>query len=749
MTRSAARAPRWLMALALVLGCDRASAPATSVPESGAIAETADEPSPPFRNVGTGTAYVGDEACTSCHEAPAAAYRPRAMARSFHPWTPETRIEAMLAEPIEHGPTGFSYSVVEDGGALYQLEFLTGRDGRRLHELRRRMDWVMGSGVVARTYFTEENGRLFQLPLTWYAEGGWDFSPGYELDNARFDRLMPDRCLACHGSYPEPIAFLEGKYEELSPGIGCERCHGPGALHVSEREAGIAREGGYDDAIVNPTHLPIQRRLDVCEQCHVHTPVTVLRQGRNAFSYEPSEPLHEHAAFFKAAGSIDIVSHADRMRQSACFLATRSGPRPLECATCHDPHAPAGSALRNEPCQACHAPDALAARLAASGALADHGKGADCVSCHMPRVKERTVPHGSFTDHWIRVVARSADPPGARRSGDSQLQGESRDSPVEPYYERDRTGPDAAIYRGMGEVVYATLATDAPLLARAAERLETALGSDTARGDAHFLLGLAYRQLGRAEDAIPALERSVRIDPDLPERLHALARAYESAGRDPAPIDSLYRRALELQPALAWIRAEYARFLQAQGRRTEAEEAYRAALGERPSLATAAFELGTLLAGQGRRGEATEAFQRAVRLDPSLAEGLSPLLQIRMAGTTVSGMRILGSPLGLMPLRDRGPGAVRLVIDAGAPQPAVRFVNLPPGGTVLIAEPDGTPVRTLSAGDASGISWDLRDERGQPIGGGLYRVDARGPGLSAGPSPPQRFLFGVVRVGGG
>ncbi len=758
MTRSAARAPRWLLALVLALGCDRASPPATSEPDagagpvSGAIAGAEDEPSPPFRNVGTATSYVGDDACTTCHEEAAAAYRARAMARSFHAWTPETRIEATLDEPVEHVPTGFSYSVVEEDGALYQVESLTGRDGRRLHELRRRMDWVMGSGVVARTYFTEENGRLFQLPLTWYAEGGWDFSPGYELDNARFDRLMPDRCLACHGSYPEPIPFLEGKYEKLSPGIGCERCHGPGALHVSEREAGIPADSGYDDTIVNPTHLPVQRRLDVCDQCHVHTPVTVLRAGRNAFSYVPSEPLHEHAAFFKAAGSIDIVSHADRMRQSACFLATRSGAQPLECATCHDPHAPAGSALRNEPCQACHTPAALAARLTASSSLADHGDGADCVDCHMPRVKERTVPHGSFTDHWIRVVDRSADPPGAGGSRDSPLQGESGDSPVEPYYARDRTGPDGPIYRGMGEIVYATLATDAQLMARGAERLERALRSDTMRGDAHFLLGLAYRQLGRVEDAIPALERSLarslRLDVDRPQRLHALARAYQSVGRDPASIDSLYRRALELQPALAWIRADYARFLLAEDRREEAEEAYRAALRERPSLAVAAFELGTLLAGQGRRGEAAEAFESAVRIDPALAEGLSPLLQIRTAAGSVTGARVLGSPLGLTPLRDRGPGAVRLVIDAAAAQPAVRFVNVPPGGTVRIAQPDGTLVRGLSAGDGSGISWDLRDERGRPVAGGLYHVDARAPDPSGGPSTPQRFRFGVVRVGG-
>ena len=124
------------------------------------------------------------------------------------------------------------------------METIAGPDGRRLHELRRRIDYVMGSGQVARTYFTEENGRLFQLPLTWYRDHGWDFSPGYEVNNARFDRVLPDRCIACHSSYPRPVPHLEGKFAELRPGIGCERCHGPGALHVQARSARPARAAG-------------------------------------------------------------------------------------------------------------------------------------------------------------------------------------------------------------------------------------------------------------------------------------------------------------------------------------------------------------------------------------------------------------------------------------------------------------------------------------------------------------------------
>ncbi len=399
-----------------VAACER-SAPA---PEKRVVAEPVEAPSPEFRNVSAAAHYVGDSSCVRCHAREASAYASNTMAQSFHRWTAATRVESTLVAPLVNRPTGLSYTVVEDGGHLFQVEFLDTPDGRRLHELRRRIDYVMGSGHVARSYFTEENGRLFQLPLTWYDAHGWDFSPGYEVNNARFDRMLPDRCIACHSSYPTTLPALEGKYAALPPGIGCERCHGPGSLHLQQHVAPARGDTIFDASIVNPRRMSLERRLDLCDQCHVHTPVAVLREGKDAFSYMPSQPLRDQWAFFKVAGSIDVVSHADRLRQSACFLASRNSASPLECATCHDPHRPArDSASRNAPCQSCHAAAALSAKLASSSSLAAHTPTADCVSCHMPRIKERTVPHGAFTEHWIRKVP--AAPDDSRRSCGGRL----------------------------------------------------------------------------------------------------------------------------------------------------------------------------------------------------------------------------------------------------------------------------------------------------------------------------------------
>lgn len=697
-------------------------------------------PSPLFRNVAKATAYVGDAPCVSCHADETAAYRQRPMASSFHRWANDARIETSFDSALYHAPTGLHYAVEEVGGRPHQVEYIVGPGGKRLHELRRPMDYVMGSGAIARTYFTDENDRLFQLPLTWYRTHGWDFSPGYELNNARFDRLLPDQCIACHSSYPEPIPSLEGKYAELRPGIGCERCHGPGALHVSERQTGATADTSYDNTIVNPAHLPVERRLDVCEQCHVHTPVTVLRDGENAFSYVPSRPLADHVAFFKLSGGIDIVSHADRLRQSACFIATRTTARPLECATCHDPHAATATApSRNQSCHGCHDVSALQPRLSRSESRPAHVPAADCVACHMPRVKERGVPHGTFTDHWIRIVKE-------RETESASESSRSNGRPIEPYYERDATGPDAKRYQAMGEVVYATQANDSRALAAAAAALEAALGADTTRDEARFFLGVAYEQLGHVDAAIRALEQSVRADSTHPERLRALALAYERAGRSPSVIESLYRRALSLQPALAWIRAEYADFLHAQGRAVDAAREYRAAIAERPSLAVARFNLGTLLLGIERLRDASTAFREAVRLDPGVAEGLGRLMELRTSGNQITGAIGLDAPISSLPVRGRHPRAMQMAIVSEAQRPYVRFINVPASAFIQIIKPNGTLVRALQTGGGGVVTWDLLTEVGAPVAGGLYRVRLYSPTRTDGALAQPPLHFGVVRV---
>ena len=139
-------------ALALVivaaswLGCS------TAIDSSSSIG-----PAPSFRNVTTDTRFVGDEACFECHEEQYLGYQDHGMARSYYPLTASNRVENTEDVRILDPHSKLVYTVREIDGALFQEEYEASSAGPK-NVLRRRMDFVVGSGNAARTYLTEKNG---------------------------------------------------------------------------------------------------------------------------------------------------------------------------------------------------------------------------------------------------------------------------------------------------------------------------------------------------------------------------------------------------------------------------------------------------------------------------------------------------------------------------------------------------------------------------------------------------------------
>ena len=585
----------------------------------------ADEPaSPPFQNVVEDIAYVGDAQCATCHEAEFDGYREHGMARGFFRLTSTTAVEDFSGVVVRHEETDFYYVARKAGDQYVQEEYRLDAAGVKTHQLVRTMDYVVGSGSAARTYLTEVDGRLYELPLTWYTQaneglGRWDFSPGYAEINGRFERAIPPGCMSCHNGTSEPVAYVQGKYESLAQGIGCEQCHGPGQLHVEARLADPEPADSIDLTIVNPAHLPIELRLDVCQQCHTTGAVSILREGESANSFRPSQPLQDHVAIFGIASddsnSIDVISHADRMKQSACFTVSQT----MDCVTCHNPHEgfrAAGPSYFNDTCKSCHAPDGLQAALASSESMADHTAQSNCFSCHMPKVAADDAPHASFTDHFIRVVGDDVVTEGSEAQGELTLQ---------PYFERDRAGPEAEAYKGMAYVVYGRQNANRTVMQRGISMLAGALGERPELGEAQYLLGFARLQLGQAAAAIPALEEAIRLNPEIPERLNTLAQAYEAVGRNPSSIEQLYRRALAVQPSEASIRVNLGRFLEAQGSVDEALAEYQRASSDEPWLASAHYNVGTAFLRTGQTVEGERSLREAVHLEPDYSDALTNL----------------------------------------------------------------------------------------------------------------------------
>jgi Tfp pilus assembly protein PilF len=540
-----------------------------------------------------------------------------------------TRNREALTETKQRGG-GQAAAVIDQARAVRTAAAEVSQVSRR-EELslvvERRMDHVMGSGNAARTYLTVDNGWVYQLPLTWYSQANkWDFSPGFDVVNHRFSRLVPDRCMACHNSYPEAVTHTDGKYASIPFGIGCERCHGPGSLHVDERLAVPEVSGEFDDTIVTPSDLPFERRMDVCQQCHLHASVSLLREGRTAYSFRPGQALSSHVALFparKAPGSdeIGVISHADRMKKSACFGEPGSAVGRIECVTCHEPHTAFRSRperAKHEACLTCHAGGAFEAQFASDDMRQAHQPASPCVDCHMPRVEVEDAPHSSFTDHWIRVVGRDDGDDTADPVTGSRL-------PLSAYFAADENSLEGRQYLGIALIVYGRQTFDRSIARTGIEMLLQVQQEDSLLGNAATLLGIALHDEGRSAEAVAPLERAVRLAPDLPERLNALAQVYEAVGKEPRVISRLYRHALDIQPALSDVRVNYGRFLQSRGQYESAIEQYDLAIAERPSQDVALFNLGTAYAELGETEQAEQVFLRVTGSNPANADALSNL----------------------------------------------------------------------------------------------------------------------------
>ncbi|MEX1055903.1 MAG: tetratricopeptide repeat protein, partial [Rhodothermales bacterium] len=272
------------------------------------------------------------------------------------------------------------------------------------------------------------------MPITWYAQDGrWDLAPKFDDgNNYRFGRPITQACMTCHNAVPKFVEGSENKFAEVPGGIDCERCHGPGEIHVEEKLAGkvvdVTKEIDY--SIVNPAKLPIERQFDVCQRCHMQG-ATVFKEGKTPFDYRPGMRLADvmnvyWPRYADSTTHFIMAAHPDRLKMSACFQESRESGSALEgmtCTTCHDPHLPIealGADHYREVCTTCHTPepsDALlgtpaAARTAAGECTATSAlrlsANDDCASCHMPQSGSIDIPHVRVTDHYIRTVKPSA-----------------------------------------------------------------------------------------------------------------------------------------------------------------------------------------------------------------------------------------------------------------------------------------------------------------------------------------------------
>ncbi len=636
-----ARVVPWLIAAAAALGVVAAivawqiavsTAPAPATAAATARGSRPPEIASPYANTRAGVAYVGDGACARCHGEIASTYRRHPMGRSLAPIE-----EAAAAEPAfdqsADGRTlfqadGLDYSIVRRGGRVFHREARRNGPGQPAIVDEAEVKYVLGSGNQGASFLVDRDGYLFQSPISWFTrERKWDLSPGYRKSNPHFGRGVVETCLYCHANRVEPVEGTVNRYEPpifRGHAIGCERCHGPGELHVRRPfgESGSipggrsAGGGGLDPTIVNPASLEPALRDAVCEQCHLMGQQRVVRLDRRDDDFRPGLPFDAVWSVFVRPSSRStekFVGQVEQMHDSRCY---RDSSGRLGCISCHDPHRRPGESERiafyRGRCLECHGGDRGCA--VPEPERRRRQRQDDCTACHMPRLGQSDIAHAAATDHRIPRKPGAAGSEEGRNLPDGPTQARAGEAPLVLFHgEEAEARRRAESARDLG----IALCRSGPRWAASAlPLLEAAVAARPDDLLAWQCRGVVLERLGRPEDGLASFRQALARQPDIETALAGAAHLADRTGQSREAIDH-WRRAIRVNPWNAGYHVELAR-LCFQGRDWNgAIAACRDAVRLDPFGRAARTLLVQALIRRGETAEARAALGELIDLDPA------------------------------------------------------------------------------------------------------------------------------------
>ena len=575
--------------------------------------------------------YTDTRVCAKCHAKIYESWQKTGMARSFQRLNAANSIEDFTTKNrYYHQASDTWFEMLRRDGRYYQRRWQIGFEGKETNVDEQAIDYVMGSGSHVRAYLRQTaSGVLQQLPLAWYSEKGgyWAMNPGYDIpDQPNARRKIDYECIFCHNSYPEIPAGHEQLQAEprftgaLPEGIDCQRCHGPGLRHVEIARTAGASVQSIRAAIVNPSRLSPERRLEICFQCHLETTSfqfthSIVKYNRGPFSYRPGESLADFILYFDHAPGMQnpgqkedrfqIVNSVYRLRMSQCYLRSNGA---LQCTTCHDPHG-SSAPNYNRVCRECHA-SAFTQTIAAGR----HTAAADCVSCHMPKRRTQDVVHAVMTDHYIQRKKPAGDLLAdiQERTGPGTFyHGEEL-----PYYPQPFPATsESELYLGVAQVRAGNNAEGG--IARLASDIDK---YHPQQAEFYVELGDALRRNGKPGDAVPRYREGLRLKPDSLAGLLGLGRAFDATG-DLAEAADAFKRAANTMPddATSWLQLGQA-YVKLE-RDTDALSALQQALTLDPGVPETHYALALVLSKPG--GDAARAeteWREAIRLQPDYSQ---------------------------------------------------------------------------------------------------------------------------------
>ncbi|MDP3558706.1 MAG: tetratricopeptide repeat protein [Bacteroidota bacterium] len=375
--------------------------------------------------------FVGMNTCKLCHQNIYNSFIKTGMGKSLNIATKQKSSADFSNAKIYDKFSNMHYNAFWKNDSLFFNEYrLKKKD--TIHSRTEQVNFIIGSGQHTNSHLQSVNGYFNQMPMTYYTQKKhWDLPPGFENGfNTHFNRKIGLECMSCHNGYPNFVLGSENKYNSIPTGIDCERCHGPGSIHVGQRQLGnnVDTSKFIDYSIVNPAKLSIDRQFDLCQRCHLQGNA-VLKEGKSFYDFKPGQKLSDFISVFLPKyknGDEDFImaSHADRLKQSACFIKSyekvesKNSLKPykeaLTCITCHNPHVSVKETNKNvfnDACNNCHKANGKSETLCSESSVVlsrntrpGHApaKFSNCVSCHMPSSGSIDIPHVTVHDHYIR-----------------------------------------------------------------------------------------------------------------------------------------------------------------------------------------------------------------------------------------------------------------------------------------------------------------------------------------------------------
>ena len=392
--------------------------------------------------------YAGSGTCQKCHVNIYNQWAQSGMAKMLRPYKPQNVIGDFKKNNEFYVGGDISYRngklQMTQGTDRALFARMVVRSGRHYFDIKQSdglwhsypVDYTIGS-KWQQAYATKlSNGQIHVFPIQYNilekkwidywkiidAPGGKRANP-YNWEKLDVSTSYQVNCAVCHtsqlrnplgGSFdPVNVTFRE-------PGIGCEMCHGPSAMHVEAMKSGKDYEKGPLDPPVEFDQISNREFVAICAQCHMQSN-THLGSPRGELNYSStgtfflknlSVPFNEFplSAFYKDGRFRQTTFIVESLERSQCF---RKGQ--ASCGTCHDPHSHDQSSnltslkFKDQPdlmCTGCHTQFQDRARAAAHTHHPIDSEASRCVSCHMPRIMDSMLFRARY--HQIDDIPNAA-----------------------------------------------------------------------------------------------------------------------------------------------------------------------------------------------------------------------------------------------------------------------------------------------------------------------------------------------------